>query len=82
MRFAFAHSTYPEDEILLTYIQLIHLTSDSHAYITHAGAIGKLIHARGPGLHKSYPEKEIYSEARVVLVREFQVTYVSYVAST
>ena len=49
---------------------MIHLTSEGVGCITHAGGIGKLIHARGPQLHKSYPEKEIYLEARVILVRQ------------
>lgn len=54
----------------LTVVWLIHLTSDGRGYITHAGAIGKLIHARGSALHKTYPEKEVYVEARVTLVRD------------
>ena len=49
---------------------MIHLTSEGHGLITHAGGINKLIHARGPRLHKSYPEKEIYLEARIILVRQ------------
>ncbi len=73
MRFAFAHPTHHEDETLLTHIQLVHLGSDSRGCITHAGGIEKLMHARGPELHKSYPEKEIYLEARMILVRHSQI---------
>lgn len=53
----------------LNMYELIHLTSNSGGYVTHAGGIGKLIQFRGPELHKSYPEKEIYWEARIILVR-------------
>jgi len=43
-------------------------------WITHAGGIGKLIEARGPELHKTYPEKSIFLESRMLLVcPSFQV---------
>ena len=49
---------------------MIHLNSESRGWITHAGGIEKLMLARGPKLHKCYPEKEIYLEARYILVRQ------------
>lgn len=49
---------------------MIYLNSGTRKWITHAGGIQKLMHARGPKLHKSYPEKEVYLEARYVLVRQ------------
>ena len=49
---------------------MVHLNSESRRWITHAGGIEKLMIARGPKLHKSYPEKEIYLEARYILVRQ------------
>lgn len=52
----------------LNMYEMIHLTSGIHGWVTHAGGIGKLIYARGPELHKSYPEKEIYLESRIILV--------------
>lgn len=52
----------------LNMYEMIHLTPDSTGLLTHAGGIKDLIYARGPELHKSYPEKEIYLEARVILV--------------
>ena len=55
--------------MLLTIEQLTHLTSTSYGCMTHGGGIEKLIHARGPELHKSYPEKEIYGQARMIIVR-------------
>ena len=37
-------------------------------WVSHAGGIGKLIEARGPQLHKTYPEKSLFLESRMLLV--------------
>lgn len=52
----------------LNMYELTHLTSTSYGCITHGGGIEKLIHARGPELHKNFPEKEIYGQARMIIV--------------
>lgn len=44
------------------------MTAGSTGWITHAGGIGKLIGPRGPGLHKTFPEKSVYLESRMLLV--------------
>ena len=75
MRFAFAHPTHREDEPLLIHMQMVHLNSKTRGFITHAGGIEKLMLARGPKLHKSYPEKEIYLEARYILVRQLSLLW-------
>lgn len=51
----------------LNMYEMVHLSPEFHGVITHAGGIGKLVQARGPELHKTYPEKEIYLEARIIL---------------
>ena len=54
---------------------MIHLNSESRGWITHAGGIEKLMLARGPERHKSYPEKEIYLEARYILVGQLLLSW-------
>ena len=44
------------------------MTAGSVGWITHAGGIGRLIEVRGPQLHKTYPEKSLYLESRMLLV--------------
>ena len=40
----------------------------SPAWVSHAGGIGKLMEVRGPKLHKTYPEKSMFMETRMLLV--------------
>lgn len=47
---------------------MVNMTAETMGWITHAGGIGKLIEARGPELHKTYPEKSVYLESRMMLV--------------
>lgn len=53
---------------MLIFVQLVHMRAGTPGWISHAGGIGKLIEARGPQLHKTYPEKTIYLESRMLLV--------------
>ena len=44
------------------------MKAGNSGWISHAGGIGKLIEARGPELHKTYPEKSMFLESRMLLV--------------
>ncbi|KAL6716263.1 hypothetical protein ACLMJK_005829 [Lecanora helva] len=52
----------------LTMYELVHMGADGPGWVSHAGGIGKLLEARGPGRHKTYPEKSVYLESRLLLV--------------
>ncbi len=70
MRFASTLFLSHEEELLLIRVQLINQTAGSRqGLISHAGGVAKLIEHRGPTRHQNYPEKTIYLETRMMLVR-------------
>lgn len=54
--------------IILTMYELIAATS-SHGWIHHAGAISRLLEARGPYRHQSFEERSLLEAARPLVVR-------------